>query len=160
MTAALLHWWNERSLREQRMLALMVAILVAVVAWLGVARPIALARDAAETRHARAVVALGQVSEIGARLDALRSRPQPAIDEPLVAFIGRSAADAGLSVERLEAEGADRAVLTILAVRPPAVFGWIQRIEVRHGIVVERLSATRNPDTTVAVQATFRRPAR
>lgn len=160
MIAAFLHWWNERSLREQRLLAVMIAILVAVVAWLGVARPIAQARDAAETRHARAVVALGEVRELGGRLDALRFRPQPAIDEPLVAFIGRSASDAGLSVERLEAEGSDRAVLTIMAVRPPAVFGWIERVEVRHGLIVEQLSATRNPDSTIALQATFRRPAR
>jgi general secretion pathway protein M len=160
MTAALLNWWNERSLREQRLLAVMIAILVGVVAWLGVARPIAMARDAAEMRHARAVAALGKVRELSGRFDALRARPLPAIDEPLVAFLGRSAGDAGLPVERLEAEGSDRAVLTVMAVRPPAVFGWIQRVEVRHGLIVERLSATRNPDTTIAVQATFRRPAR
>lgn len=160
MTAALLNWWNERSPREQRMLAVMIAVLVAVVAWLGVVRPIGLARDAAEARHARAVVALGKVRELGGRFDALRARPQPAIDEPLVVFLGRSASEAGLPVERLEAEGSDRAVLTIMAVRPPAVFGWIQRVEVRHGLIVERLSATRNLDTTIAVQATFRRPAR
>ena len=160
MTASFLAWWNGRSLREQRLLAAMIAMVVIVVAWLGILRPLAAARESAETRHARAVVALGQVRTLGGALDAARQRPTPAIDEPLVAFLGRSAVDAGLPVERLEAEGTDRAALTIIAVRPPAVFGWIQRVEVRHGLMVERLSATRNPDNTIAIQATFRRPAR
>ena len=160
MTAAFLNWWNGRSAREQRLLAVMFALLAAVVVWLGIVRPIAAARDAAETRHARAVVALGQVRELGGRIAAARSRGAVTINEPLAAYLGRSAGDSGLPVKRLESEGADGASLTILAVRPTAVFGWIQRVEVRDGVIVERLSATRNPDTTIAVQATFRRPVR
>ena len=160
MTTAFLNWWKGRSPREQRLLAVMFALLFAVVAWLGIVRPIAAARDAAEARHARAVVALGKVRELGGRIAAARSRGAVPINEPLAAYLDRSAGDAGLPVERLEAQGHDAASLTILAVRPTAVFGWIQRIEVRDGLIVERLSATRNPDTTIAVQATFRRPAR
>jgi general secretion pathway protein M len=160
MTATFLNWWNGRSPREQRLLAVMFLLLAVVIVWLGIVRPIAAARDAAEERHGRAVVALGKLRELGGRLDAARSRATPAIDEPLVSFLGRSAGDAGLPIERLEAEGGERAVLTIMAVRPPALFGWLQRVEVRDGLIVERLSATRNPDATIAVQVTFRRPAR
>jgi general secretion pathway protein M len=160
MTPSFLNWWHGRSPREQRLLAVMAALFVIVLVWLGVLRPLAAAREAAEARHAGAVTALGQVREVGARLAAAHGRPTLPIDEPLVAYLGRSAGEAGLPVERLEAQGSDRAVLTVIAARPAAVFGWIQRIEVRDGLLVERLSATRNPDTTIAVQATFRRPAR
>lgn len=160
MTASFLNCWGGRSPREQQLLAVMFGLLAIVVVWLGILRPLGAARDAAEARHARAVVALGKVREIGGRIQASRGRGALAIDEPLVAFLGRSAAVAGFTVERLEAEGAERAVLTIAAARPPAVFGWIQRVEVRDGLIVDRLSATRNPDSTVAVQVTFRRPAR
>ena len=160
MTTTFLNWWSGRSPREQRMLAVMFLLLAVVIVWLGIVRPIAAARDAAEERHARAVVALGKLRELGSRLDTARSRALPAIDEPLVGFLGRSAADAGLSVERLEAEGSERAVLVIMAVRPPALFGWLQRVEARDGLIVDRLSVTRNADATVAVQVTFRRPAR
>lgn len=159
MMASLQTWWAGRTPREQRLLAVMIALFVFVFVWLGIIRPLGMARDAAEVRHARSVAALAQVRDLGGRLDAQRRRTLP-IDQPLATFLERSATDAGLPVERLEAEGADRAVLTIAAVRPPALFGWIQRVEVRDGLIVERLSATRNPDTTIAVQATFRRPAR
>lgn len=160
MTANLKAWWAERSPREQKLLALMIALLAATIVWFGIVRPLGVARDAAEERHARAVVALGKLRELGGRFDAARGRGVVPIGEPLVAFLGRDAGDAGLPVERLEAQGSERAVLTIAAVRPPALFGWVQRVEVRHGLIVERLTATRNPDTTIAVQITFRQPAR
>lgn len=152
-------WWRERSEREQRLLAAMAVLLVLVVGWLGVIRPIAIAKAEARERHARAVVALAEVRGLRAQAQGTR-RPTLPLDETLAPFLARSAADAGLTLERLEAEGAHQARINIAAVRPTAFFGWAQRLEVRHGLVVQQLAAFRNADTTIAVQATIRRPAR
>jgi general secretion pathway protein M len=160
MRAMIESWWRERTDRERRLLAVMLTLLAVVVGWLGVVRPLAIAQAEAEARHARAVVALADIRELQAQAERLGARPLLPVDASLVGFLERSAADAGLPVERLEAEGSERAVITVAAVRPAAFFGWAQRLEVRHGLIVDRLSATRNSDSTIAVQATFRRPGR
>jgi general secretion pathway protein M len=160
MMVLLKSWWRERSDREQRLLAAMGVLLVVVVGWLGVIRPLDLATAAARERHARAVVALADLQELRDRAAKATNRPQLPLDETLAPFVTRSATDAGMTVERLEAEGAHQVKINISAVRPAAFFGWAQRLEVQHGLVVHQLAAFRNVDTTIAVQLTVRRPAR
>lgn len=160
MTAMFMSWWRERSEREQRLLAAMAVLFAIVVGWLGIIRPISMAQADARERHARAVVALADLQELRAQSERVAARPALPLDETLAPFVTRSAADAGLTLERLEAEGPQQVKLNIAAVRPSAFFGWAQRLEVRHGLVVQQVAAFRNADTTVAVQATIRRPSR
>ncbi len=160
MMALFKSWWRERSDREQRMLAGLGVLLVIVVGWLGIIRPLDSATSAARERHARAVVALADLQELRDRAAQATNRPQLPLDETLAPFVTRSAADAGMTVERLEAEGSHQVKVNIAAVRPAAFFGWAQRLEVQHGLVVHQIAAFRNADTTIAVQLTVRRPAR
>lgn len=160
MTASLTSWWRERSEREQRLLATMAVLFIVVVGWMGILRPVAAAKAETRERHARAVVALAEVRELRLQSERAAKRPSLPLDESLAPFLTRSAAEAGMTVERVEAEGAHQAKLNIAAVRPAAFFGWVQRLEVRHGLAVQQLATFRNADTTVAVQATIRRPVR
>jgi len=159
MKAAIESWWKRLSTRERRLVAVMLALLVAVGSWLGVVRPIDLAQEAAEARQARAVEALVAVRTARADLARRGTAAAVPIDEPLLTFVGRSATEAGMPVSRLEGAGGNRVVLAVTAVRAPAFLGWVQRLEVRHGLVVESLEATRNVDSTIAAQATLRRAA-
>lgn len=160
MSALVKNWWRERTEREQRLLAAMAVLFAIVVGWLGVIRPISTSKAEARERHARAVVALADLHELRAQAQRAEKRPALPLDETLAPFVTRSAAEAGLTLERLDAEGPQQVKLNIAAVRPAAFFGWAQRLEVRHGLVVQQVAAFRNADTTVAVQATIRRPGR
>lgn len=160
MKAVIETWWRGLSDRERRLVAVMLVLLSIVIAWLGVIRPIDMALDRAQERHARALTALADVRAARADLAQLGQRPTPPLDEPLVTFVGRLASEAGLTLTNLEGQGTDRVALTVTAVRAPAFLGWVQNAEVRHGLVVDSLTATRNDDSTVAVQAVLRRPVR
>lgn len=160
MSAMLKSWWRERTEREQRLLAAMAVLFAIVVGWLGVIRPISISKADARERHARAIVALADLQELRTQAQRAEKRPALPLDETLAPFVTRSAAEAGLTLERLDAEGPQQVKLNIAAVRPAAFFGWAQRLEVRHGLVVQQVAAFRNADTTVAVQATIRRPGR
>ena len=47
-------WWQERALRERRMLAVMFIALAAFIAWYGISVPLRGLRDDARARHERA----------------------------------------------------------------------------------------------------------
>src|SRR5690606_1132821 len=83
-------WWDGRSLRERRMLAVMGVVVLGVIAWLGVVRPLdgwkadqARARVAAERQMAQAQTAVAQRG----------ARPTEAVD--LQARVASAALTAG-----------------------------------------------------------------
>ncbi|UXC91246.1 type II secretion system protein M [Sphingobium sp. RSMS] len=146
--------WGERSPREQWMLGVMFALLAVVILWLGVVRPL----DAAQ-RSARDGLreATDRNAAIRAKVKLLKSLPRTAatVDSgvPLDQFIGQSASEAGLTLERAQAQGADRVDMAIASVRPVALLSWLSVLEAE-GIRIETISA--RPAATagsVAVQA-------
>ena len=148
-------WWRTRTLREQRLLLAMLALLALVLAWLLVIRPVSDALSRARERHSDAVVA---AAEARAQVEALRGlqRQAPtALAGPLDATLNQSATEAGFTVSRIEREAANRATVVLDAVRPQAFFGWVDQMENGRGLAVERLTATTNSDQTLAVQVTF-----
>ena len=148
-------WWRTRTLREQRLLLAMLALLALVLAWLLVIRPVGDALSRARERHSDAVVA---AAEARAQVEALRGlqRQAPtALAGPLDATLNQSATEAGFTVSRIEREAANRATVVLDAVRPQAFFGWVDQMENGRGLAVERLTATTNSDQTLAVQVTF-----
>lgn len=149
-------WWRTRTLREQRLLLAMLALLVVVLAWLLIVRPLGDALSAARERHGEAVVALAEAraqAEAIARLqEGAGARPTGAVD----ALVSRSAAEAGFTVARMEGTGPEGATIVLNPAKPQAVFGWVAQMEQRHGLIVERLSAATNSDQTLAVEVTFR----
>jgi len=148
-------WWRTRTLREQRMLLAMLALLALVFAWLLVIRPVGDALARARERHSEAVLA---VAEARAQVEALRGLQQTAptgLNGPLDAMLNQSATEAGFTVSRIEREAPNQVTMVLDAVRPQAFFGWVDQMENSRGLTVERLTATTNSDQTLAVQVTF-----
>ncbi|APL93615.1 hypothetical protein Sj15T_16230 [Sphingobium sp. TA15] len=153
--------WGERSPREQWMLGVMFALLAVVILWLGVARPL----DAAQRSAGDALrEATDRNAAIRAKVTLLKSLPRTTatVDAgvPLEQFIGQSAGEAGLTLERAQAQGADRIDMAMASVRPVALLSWLAALE-GQGIRVETMSA--RPAATagsVSVQAVLVRGER
>lgn len=140
MTTLLRAYWEQRSTREQWMLGIMLALLAAVILWLGVARPLAAARaDSSEALRA----ATDRNASIRASVKVLKALPPapttgPAA--PLDQIVSQSASEAGLTMERAQALGDDRIDIAIASVRPVALLSWIATLEAQ-GIRVETIRA-------------------
>jgi len=155
MTASLRLWWTGLSLREQRMMLAMFALLAVTILWLGIFWPVERALSGARERHAAAVIAHAQVA---AKVDAvrdLRRRVPPPLGGDLAAVVGQSAADVGFVLGKIEAQGSDKASLSIAAARPIAFFSWLHDLEAR-GIFPETLRARANSDRTLNIEAVLR----
>ncbi|HTU13349.1 MAG TPA: type II secretion system protein GspM [Allosphingosinicella sp.] len=148
-------WWRERSLREQRLIQVMLGLAAIVLGWLLVVRPLLDGLDAAKTRHAAALVALGDAR---ARATPGAAPGAPAAG-PVDALVARTANEAGFANARITSQGADRAGVAVDAARPQALFGWVARLE-QSGLRVERLTARANSDRTIAAELTLRRGGR
>jgi general secretion pathway protein M len=137
-------WWEARSARERRLLAVMVALLAIVLLWLAVVRPLADALDDAKRRHGAAVIALAEAQ-------AARPAAVPAATGPVDSIVAETAAAAGFTGIRVARLGPARAGAAVDAARPQALFGWIAEME-RRGLVVERLRTRANADRTVSAE--------
>lgn len=140
------------------MLGVMFALLAGVILWFGVIAPLDRARlDARQTL----VAATDRNAAIRAAVKQLKSLPRTAAaSEPMVPIdqlIGQGAGEAGLTLERAQAQGADRIDIAIASVRPTALFGWLAALEAQ-GVRVETISARPSPTAgSVSVQAVLTR---
>lgn len=159
MMPLLLPWWRDRSPREQVLLAVTGVLLLLVIAWLGILRPLASARTAAEARHAAAVTALADVNAMATGIRRAEKRTAATRDTPLIERISRRAAETGLTTERLETSGDGRVTVRINAVRPPVILRWLADLESRDGIIIDRVAINRNDDATLAVDLALRNGA-
>lgn len=154
-------WWAGRSAREKQLLLGMAALLLIVLVWLLIIRPIGDARTAAEARLTAAVTDLGKARgdiEALKQASAVPGITTP-VPLPLDGFLMQAGAEAGLTNLQVTGSGADRATASIASVRPQAFFGWIALLETR-GVVVESLSARANADQTILVEAAMRARSR
>lgn len=150
-------WWNGRMPREKLLLAVMGLLLAGVVLWLGVYRPVenalynaALANMEAAQRHASVL----------SKIDFLKASPKAAragSSLPVEQIVGQSAGETGFSLDRVQAQGADRIEIAIASARSTALMGWIAALEAQ-GVSVERAAISPSGGTgTVSAQITFRR---
>jgi general secretion pathway protein M len=146
--------WAERSSREQWMLGIMFGLFVIVFLWLGVVRPI----DAART-SSRAVLleATDRNAAIRGKVAMLKRLPRDvqgtAPRAPLDQMVGQSAGEAGFTLERAQAQGANRMDIAIASVRPVALFSWLAGLEAQ-GVRVETMSARPSPTAgSISAQA-------
>ena len=158
LTDRLYPWWEGRTLRERRMLTLMIVLVAAVLAWLIVIRPAVAWREAAADDRARAEADLASV-QTGLRLTARRAEARPVIDvegfEPLVV---RTAAAAGLNLTTgMDAGG--HLGFRIPDASSAALFGWMSALERDHGIRVISLGVVENTDATLQVEGSLSRQA-
>ena len=133
--------WAERSTREQWMLGVMFALLGAVVLWFGIVVPIDRAQRASRDDL---IAATDRNAAVRATVKQLKNLPRNGASTgpatPIDQFVGQSAGEAGLTLERAQAQGSDRMDVAIASVRPVALFSWIAALE-GQGVRVETMSA-------------------
>ncbi len=152
--------WGERSPREQWMLGVMFALLAVVVLWLGIFRPLEAAQRSARDALREAT---DRNAAIRMKVKLLKSLPRSAAVGPSASveqFVGQSAGEAGLTLERAQAQGSDRMEIAVASVRPVALFSWLAALEAQ-GVRVETMSARPSPTAgSVSVHAVLVRGAR
>ena len=152
MKAQFLDWWRGRSLREQRLLLVMFALVAITLLWLGLYRPVENALSTARARHEQAVIGLGETRAAADALRAFRKAGVSGPRGPLAPFVTQWATDAGFANAAVAPQGDKRASVAIPSATPRALFAWIAGLE-GQGVVVERFSARANSDRTLAVEA-------
>jgi general secretion pathway protein M len=149
-------YWIDRSVREQRLLTVMLALLTAVILWFALISPIRHARIAATERLERAAIASGQVLTRAAALRAtIRAAPPPALKTSLILAVETSATEAGFTPARLERRNEDRILISMSSAKSQALFSWLSMLAKR-GIFVETATIHPNADATLSFVATLR----
>lgn len=140
-------WWDGRSAREQRMLAVMGLLIGAVLIWLLVVRPAFAWREAAAERRVEATAGLARIeSGLAARTPTKAGAPMPLAD---VEQAARSAAEAaGLSVV-LSVDEAGGIGFEASGVTSAALFGWLAALKTEYGVEARSLTVIENADATL-----------
>lgn len=150
----LMTWYQGRSLREKRLLAVMVALFALTVLWAGIIRPVRDGLESTRERHATAEVRLGEVQRQVAAVKAIQ-RGRPRTPEGAIADAVRARADeAGFALASLEPDG-DQVRITIATAKPGALLGWIAALEA-DGLLVDASTINGNGDGTVAATLTLK----
>ncbi len=155
MSARFKALWEARTPRERWLLGAMLALFALVLAWLLILRPLGDMLSAAKERHGNAVAALAEARAQAAAIAALERQRPAAIQGPIDQAVAAAASEAGFKLSQLQPEGPGRVAIAIATARPQALFGWIAGLEAQ-GYIVERMSASSNPDRTLAAQVVLR----
>lgn len=148
LTSTALAWWEGRTLREQRMLAVMGLAVLAVLVWLAVVRPAWVWREAAARDRLRAENALVLVQRA-----AQRAPSEAAAAGDIRAAVDAASAQAGVTpVMGMAADGALGFSLT--GVQTAAAFGWLSALHDK-GVEVQSLSVVENADATLTVEGSL-----
>ena len=150
-------WWEGRTVREQRMLAVMGLLVVATLVWLAILRPVGMWRETAARERLQAETDLADV-RAGLRLLAPATAVSPAsVDaqglEPLV----RQTAEASGLVITTGMDGSGRLGFRISNASSAAVFGWLGTLQTAHGVTVSSLGVVENTDATLQVEGSLSR---
>lgn len=155
MSARLKALWLARTPRERWLLGLMFALAGLVLVWFLVLRPLGDMLSAARERHGAAVAVLAETRSQAAEIAILERGGAAAIEGPIDQAVAAAASEAGFQLSALQAQGPGRVSFALGAARPQALFGWISGLE-GQGYVVERMSASSNPDRTLSAQIVLR----
>lgn len=148
-------WYAARSLREQRMILVMLALAAVTLIWAAVVIPV---RDGVSGARARQRDAVERLGRTLVAVDAVKRAQRAGItlvQAPLPDAVRARAQAAGFTLATLDQDGPDRIRVTIAAARPPALFAWLAALE-GAGILVEASAITPNPDRTVSAALTLR----
>ena len=152
-----MNWFRSRSLREQRLILVMLGMAAIVLAWLLVVRPLGDALAVARERHGAAVVALADARAQAAEIARLEGEASAPAGVPVDALVARAAAEAGFQLSQIQTAPDGSVNLSMESARPQAFFDWVAQLEAGQGLIVDRLNARANADRTVAVELGLRR---
>jgi general secretion pathway protein M len=148
-------WFAGRSLRERRLILVMLALAVLTVFWAGLILPVRNGISSSRERYTDAVVRMGAAEAALRQVKSIQRRPPPALPGPLADEVRRRADAAGFALASLEVEASDRVRTSIASARAGALVGWIAGLEA-DGVLVDSLSVSGNGDGTVAAQMTLK----
>jgi general secretion pathway protein M len=148
-------WFAARSLREKRLLIVMVALAAVTLVWALIIRPVNDGLSNARERHQDAVILLAETQARVKAVAAIEQQHVTPIAAPLDAIIRDRANEAGFALTSVTADGPNRVQIAIATARPGALFGWIAQLE-SAGIIVDSLATSDNGDKTVSAQISFK----
>ena len=144
---SLMAWWDGRTLRERRMLAVMVLGILAVLAWLLVVRPAWSWRADAAQARAVAEADLAKVERVSSRLTP---RGENTVPVDIQAAVAEANAATGLTpVMGMSPDGG--LGFTLTNVSTAAAFGWLADLHARK-VDVASLAVVENADATVSIE--------
>lgn len=149
------NWFVGLTQREKILVGIAALLVAALVAYYGIARPLAGATTAAEERYVEAIEGQARIEAKVAALrqpvDGTASRFGGAID----IFVSQSAGETGIAVGSIDTQPDSRVNMVVESAKPTALFGWLARIE-RQGVAVESLSVSPASNGTVSATLTLR----
>ena len=154
-----LSWWQGRERREQWMLAVMSACVLAFVYWYALMLPLRALRDEALAGRQRAGADLALVQARLQAMQAMQATPprqaEPPTAEQLPALLASTAASAGIELAAPVAQ-ADGSVLVRIDAAPAAtVLAWLEALRVEHALGPEQVNLD-PAEGGIRVQLVFR----
>lgn len=137
-------WFDGRSLREQRLLMVMGALVAGIVLWFGVITPSLNWRSAAAERRAEAEVDLALIEAGAARIKGGAS--SMAADQ--VEAAARRGADAG-GVNAVFNPLDEGVGFSVNGASTATLFAWLATLKTDHGIDARVLTVSENADATL-----------
>lgn len=131
-------WYGTRSVRERRLILLMLAIALPLLAWLLVVLPLTRAYEAALDRHLESVDRNGRVRALAAGARSGRAAPAAAAGQDMGMLLTESAARAGLVIAASESGGPGVANVSIAQAPSAGAMQWLRELE-SVGVRIEEL---------------------
>ncbi|PZO01465.1 MAG: hypothetical protein DCF29_15410 [Alphaproteobacteria bacterium] len=147
-------WFAARTVREQRMLGLMVLVFALCAAWLLIIQPLWTWKAEVAERRVQAETDLAYIqAQVGGLPKAAAAKTGGPAIEPLAV---QTAQAAGLTiVTGMDATGTFG--FTAANVSSAALFGWLSELKTRHGIDAVRLDVVENADATLTAEGALAR---
>jgi type II secretory pathway component PulM len=132
-------WWNARTLREQAFLGCAVAVIIALVAFQVIYRPLSAFHAGARQSQ---LDAMGYLTEVEVAAQTIRnarataSTRLPLGEGGLRAAGTSAAADAGLTISRLQPLEQGGVEFWVDSTPAPQLFRWVASLHQKHGVTV------------------------
>ena len=144
-------WWRTRSMRERCLLLLLTLVVFGFVAWYGIASPLSLAAERSEAHRNRATALLSEVEISRAAIAPMAIRTDTSLDDVLTL----SATEAGFALEKHSEDNPRETTVQGRTPDPATLFAWIEMLRKNHGLTVANLTAEREGDGALRVEAVF-----
>lgn len=149
------NWLAGLSQRERILVGTAGLLLVIVVGYYGIARPMVGAMASAEARYISAIERQARVESKVAALQQPANGQGTRFNGPIDAFISQSAGETGIAVASITPQQDNRVNMVVESAKPTALFGWLARIE-QQGVAVESLSVDSAGNGAISANLTLR----
>lgn len=150
-------WYGARSLREQRLLQLMAAIVIPMLIWLLLVMPLSNAYDDALQRQLQAVDRNGRIKALAARVSGGEATVPAAVPD-LALFLNDRARQRGITTEARPGPAPGSAAISIASSAAPIALDWLRGLEA-DGYRVSDVRIAPTGGGSVAVTATVSKTA-